>query len=168
MEIRRTLRYYWLRFRRLQDTPQQIAWGMALGVFISVTPTIPFHTIMALTLAPLLRVSPVAAFLGIQIGNPLLVHAIYLASFKVGEYLLYRDATLTLPETFTVKNMLWLLWQGGLALQVGGAIIAAPPAIISYFLTLWVIQRYRRRKARKAAGVLRLSQNPPAAPGSEA
>ncbi len=168
MTFRRFLRYHWLKLRRLQDSPQQIAWGMALGVYIGVTPTIPFHTIMALTLAPLLRVSPVAAFLGIQIGNPLLVPAIYLASYKVGEYLLYHGAALTLPETYTVKNMLWLLWQGGLALQVGGLIIAAPPAIIAYFLSLWAVQRYRRRKARKAAGVLRLSQNPPAAPGSEA
>ena len=62
-----------------------------------------------------------------------------------------------------------LLWRGGLALQVGGVILAIPPAVASYFLTLWIIKRYRRLKARKAASVPNLlSQNPPAASGPEA
>jgi uncharacterized protein (DUF2062 family) len=51
---------------------------------------------------------------------------------------------------------------------VGGIVIAVPPALISYFLTLWVVQRYRRRKAQRAADVLALSQNPPSPPGPEA
>jgi uncharacterized protein (DUF2062 family) len=168
MSVWRTLRYHWLKFLRLQDNPQKIAWGMALGVFIGITPTVPFHTVMALTLATLLRVSPVAAFLGIQAGNPLLLGPIYLASYKIGQFLLYSGAPLKLPETYTLKNFLLLLWQGGLALQVGGVVLAAPPALASYFLTLWVVRRYRQRKARKAAGVLSLSQSPPAPTGPEA
>jgi len=48
---------YWLRkhhFRdfierakTLQGDPHYVAMGMAIGVFVSVTPTIPFHTIYA-------------------------------------------------------------------------------------------------------------------------
>jgi uncharacterized protein (DUF2062 family) len=53
-------------------------------------------------------------------------------------------------------------------LQVGGIIIAIPPAVAAYFLTLWIIQRYHRRKAQKALRALHLSQNPPPAPGPEA
>jgi len=54
------------------------------------------------------------------------------------------------------------------ALQVGGFVLALPPAIVAYFLTLWIVQRYHRRKAQKALSVLRLSQNPPTASGPEA
>jgi uncharacterized protein len=167
MSLKRTLRYHWLKFRRLQDDPKKLAWGMALGVFIGVTPTVPFHTVAALTLAPLLRVSPVAAFLGIQICNPLTIPPFYLAAYKVGRHLLHKGAPLALPETYTYTDMLELLWKGGLALQVGGIALAIPPAIISYFLTLWVVQRYRQRRAPKAASVLTLSQDPPPPPGSE-
>ncbi len=49
-----------------------------------------------LTLAPLLRISPVAAVLGIQICNPLTIPPIYLASYKVGNLLLHDGAPLCL------------------------------------------------------------------------
>ena len=168
MALLRALRYHWLIFLRLQEDPRRLAWGMALGVFIGITPTIPFHTVVVLSLAALLRVSPVAAFIGIQIGNPLTVVPIYIACYKVGQFLLYRGQPLVFPETFSFKAWIDVLWQGGVALQVGGVILAIPPAIVSYFLTLWFVQRYRRRKAAKALSVLALSQNPPAASGPEA
>jgi len=168
MALRRLLRYHWLKFRRLQDDPRKIAGGMALGVFIAITPTIPFHMVGALALAALLRVSPVTAFLGIQICNPLTIPAIYLAAYKVGQFLLYRGKPLVFPETFSFEAWIAVLWQGGVALQVGGIILAIPAAIAAYFLTLWLVQRYRRRKAAKALSVLALSQNPPAASGPEA
>ena len=168
MTLQRVLRYHWLKFLRLQEDPRKLAWGMTLGVFIGITPTIPFHTVLVLSLAALLRVSPVTAFIGIQIGNPLTVPAIYLAAYKVGQFLLYRGKPLVFPETFSFKAWICVLWQGGVALQVGGVILAIPPAIVAYFLTLWIVQRYHRRKAQKALSVLRLSQNPPTASGPEA
>ena len=168
MALRRVLRYHWLKFRRLQEDPRKIAGGMALGVFIAFTPTIPFHMVGALTLAALLRVSPVTAFIGIQIGNPLTIVPIYVAAYKVGQFLLYRGKPLVFPETFSFEAWLNVLWQGGVALQVGGVVLAIPPAIVAYFVTLWIVQRYRRRKAAKALSVLALSQSPPAASGPEA
>jgi len=167
MALRRVLRYHWLKFLRLQEDPRKLAWGMALGVFIGITPTIPFHMVTALSLAALLRVSPVTAFIGIQIGNPLTIVPIYIASYKVGQFLLYRGRPLVFTETFSFKAWIDVLWQGGVALQVGGVVLAIPPAILSYFVTLWIVQRYRRRKAAKALSVLALSQNPPAASGPE-
>ncbi len=169
MNLKRSIRYYWLKFSRLQGSPRKLAWGMALGVFIGMTPTVPFHTVLALSLAPLLGVSPVAAYLGIWIMNPVTIAPIYLASYKLGKLILFGTGSLTFPENYDYHSLLQLLWQGGLALQTGGLIIAILPAIISYFLTLWAIQRYRQRKAaQKAASVLLLSQNPSETPGPEA
>ena len=168
MDLRRALRYQWLKFLRLQEDPRKLAWGMALGVFIGVTPTIPFHLVAALSLAALFRISPVTAIIGIQVGNPLTVVPIYLTAFRVGKFLLHRGKPLVFPETFSYEAWLRVLWKGGLALQVGGIIIAIPPAIVAYFLTLWVVQRYQRRKAQRALDVFNLSQKPPAAPGPEA
>jgi uncharacterized protein (TIGR03546 family) len=167
MSFSRTLRYHWLKFLRLQDEPWKIAWGMALGIFVGFTPTVPFHTVAVLFLAPLLGISPVAAFLGIQICNPLTLPPLYLAAFKVGHFLLNHGAPLRLPATYSFSDLTHLLWQGGLALQVGGVIIAIPPAIAAYFLSMWIIKRYRRLRAGKVAGAPLLPQNPPSASGSE-
>lgn len=168
MTISRTIRYQWLKFKRLQGDPRKLAWGMALGVFIGMTPTVPFHTVLVLILAPSMGISPVTAYLGIWVMNPVTIAPLYLAAYKVGQILLFRGEPLTLPATFDVESTLQLLWRGGLALQAGGVIIAIPPAIVSYFLTLWAVQRYRQRQAQKAAGVLNLPENPAAPPGPEA
>jgi uncharacterized protein (DUF2062 family) len=152
MKLRRLLRYHWLILRRQQGDPRRLAWGMALGVFIGITPTIPFHTVMALTLAPLLRASVVAAVIGIQVGNPFTVVPIYLLAYQVGNYMVFSGEPLPIPDHFTLSACLELLWRGGLALQVGGVIIALPPAVLSYFLTLWAIRRVRRRRAREIPG----------------
>ncbi|MBI4644725.1 MAG: DUF2062 domain-containing protein [Deltaproteobacteria bacterium] len=168
MNLKRTIRYQWVKFKRLQGDPRKLAWGMALGVFIGVTPTVPFHTVGALVLAPLLRISPVTAYLGIWVMNPITMGPIYLAAYKVGQFLLFRGEPLTLPATFDLPSLLQLLWRGGLALQVGGLIMAIPPAIVSYFLTLWAVQRYRQHKARKAAGVFPFPENHSAPSGPEA
>ena len=152
MTFRRVLRYHWLIFRRLQGDPRKIAWGMALGVFIGITPTVPFHTLMALTLAPLLRGSVVSAVIGIQVGNPLTLAPLYLLAYQVGKYAVFGGEALHIPENLNFSAFLDLLWRGGLALQVGGVIIAFPPAILSYFLTLWAVKRYRRRRSREAQG----------------
>jgi uncharacterized protein (DUF2062 family) len=168
MSLKRVIRYQWLKFKRLQGDPRRLAWGMALGVFIGVTPTVPFHTVTALAIAPLLRISPVTAYLGVWIMNPITMAPLYVAAYKVGQILLFQGEPLVLPATFDLPNVLDLLWRGGLALQVGGALIAIPPAIVSYFLTLWAVQRHRQHKARKAAGGFHLPQNPAPSPGPEA
>lgn len=168
MTLKRTLKYWWLKFRRLQGDPRKLAWGMALGVFIGVTPTIPFHTVLALTLAPLLRLSVVTAYMGIWISNPLTWVPQYLLAYEVGRRLLFRGEPLSIPEHLDLSAFLHLIWRGGLALQVGGLVIAVPPAVASYFLTLWVVKRYRQHRARKRPSVGLISSEHPATSGPEA
>ncbi len=173
MPPRRAIRYYWLKFKRLQDSPQKLAWGMALGVFVGMTPTVPFHTVMVLFLAPLLRVSPVTALMGMFIMNPVTMPPLYFAAYKIGEFILLQQNPLHFPETLTFYSIFNLLWRGGLALQLGGLIIALPPAVMAYFLTLWVVMRYRRVRCRlfhrcEPNGAPPVSTNHSAPPGSEA
>jgi len=168
MTLKRTLKYHWLKFRRLQGDPRRLAWGAALGVFIGVTPSIPFHTILALTLAPLLRVSMVTAYMGIWISNPVTWVPQYLLAYEVGRYLLFRGEPLNIPAHADLAAFLDLLWRGGLALQVGGVLVALPPAIAAYFFTLWAVKRYRQRRTRLVQRVHLISPEHPAASRPEA
>lgn len=164
----RKLRYNYLRFRRLKGDPRKLAWGMALGVFIGVTPTIPLHMTLAFALASLFRLSRAAAVMGCWVSNPLTIPLFYYLSFKVGQLLLFHGQPFVFPDTYSLHKLLYLGWQVNLALQVGGLVIALPPAIIAYLLTYRGIQRYRARNSRKVLRALRLSQNPVPPPGAEA
>ncbi len=166
--LKRTLRYLWLKFRRLQGSPQKLAGGMALGVFIAMTPTVPFHTVMALALAPLLRVSPVTAYIGIWVCNPLTMVPLYVLAYKIGRVLLFRGEHLIIPATFDLRAIADLGWRYGLALQLGGLILAVPFAIIAYLFTLWAVRRYRRSHPKRSSLVLPASSHGSQAPGSKA
>lgn len=167
MHWRRKIRFFYLRFRRLKGNPRKIAWSMALGVFIGVTPTIPFHMITAIILSSLFRLSRVTAVMGCWVSNPLTIPPFYYLSFKVGQLLLYQGEPFTFPATYNLPEILRLGWRINLALQLGGLVIALPFAIIAYFLTYWGIQRYRARNSRKPNRALHLSQSPVPPSGTE-
>jgi uncharacterized protein (DUF2062 family) len=168
MNLKRTVRYHFLKLRRLQGDPKKLALGAALGVFIGLTPTIPFHTVLILALAPLMRASVIAAYLGIWVSNPLTWVPQYLLAYEVGCRVLFRGEALCIPEHANVADFLGLLWRGGLALQVGGVLISLPPAIATYFLTLWAVKRYRQRRAREISSVTLIPEDRPAASRPEA
>jgi uncharacterized protein (DUF2062 family) len=169
MNLARTLKYHWLQLRRLQGDPKKLALGAALGVFIGITPTIPFHTFLILTLAPLLRISVVAAYLGIWVSNPVTWVPQYILAYEVGRFILFRgEQPLYIPDHTDFSTFLGIFLRGGLALQVGGLLIALPPAIMTYFLTLWAVKRYRQRRAREASSVPLISEDRPAASRPEA
>jgi uncharacterized protein len=130
MRLRRTLRYYWLRFKRLQDSPRKLACGMALGVFIGVTPTFPLHTFIVLALAPLLRVSFVTAYMGIWVMNPLTIAPLYYAAYKVGKLMLHRTAPWIFPSTSIF--MLWLTWYGAAAWPCNWGACSSPSPLRSW------------------------------------
>jgi uncharacterized protein (DUF2062 family) len=161
MNLKRKVKYHWLKFRRLQGDPKKVALGGAIGIFVGITPTLPFHTFMILTMAPLMRASLLAAYMGIWISNPLTWVPQYFLCYEVGRYLLFRGEPLHIPAHMNLSAFLDLLWRGGLALQVGGLILAVPSAIASYFLTLWAVKRYRQRRARL---IQRVSLIPPDRP----
>ena len=84
--------YWWQEFQRqlreLRGRPHELSLGIAIGVFIGVTPTIPFHTILAVALAGLLRASKLAAALGVWVANPLTIPVLYYTSYQLGRRIL--------------------------------------------------------------------------------
>ncbi len=60
-------------FKNLKGDPHYIALGMAIGVFVSITPTIPFHTVIALAMVIALPGSKAAAALSVWFSNPITI-----------------------------------------------------------------------------------------------
>lgn len=164
----RIIRYYYLQLQRLPGNPRRLAVAVALGAFIGITPTVPFHMILAITLSSLFRLSRLAALLGTLVSNPLTLLPTYYVCFKIGQLLLFHSEPLPFPETFNIMEILRLGWKINLALQVGGIILALPVTLAVYYLTLRVVQRYRQSQKRGSSRDLHLSQDPLPPPGVDA
>ena len=142
-----------VRIKDLQGDPRYIATGMAIGVFVGVTPTIPLHTVIAIALAFILRGSKPAAAIGVWFANPITIPFFYIGSFKLGTLILNRPIPFDVKfESITALMTLGL--DATVAMIVGGSILGILPAIAAYILTyrLMAMLRDKARKKRRAEG----------------
>ena len=161
-EPQRTIRYYYLKFIRLKGDPYTLARGVAVGTFIGITPTIPFHTVMALTLALVLRGSKVAALLATFIvSNPLTFLPQYYFSWQIGNWLTphkhsWEEVSILIDAILQGGNFAETLAALGeiginsLAILLGGGIILAIPFTIGfYFLSYWLFCSIQKKRLEK-------------------
>jgi len=87
------LRFTWIFLRmrpvfkwliRLRGSPQAIAGGFSLGLFIAFTPTIGLQIVLAFFLATVLNVNRPAAVLAVWITNPVTIPAIFTLNYWLG------------------------------------------------------------------------------------
>ena len=145
MNLREKIRQLITRFKQLNGDPHYVALGMAIGVFISVTPTIPFHTVIALALAFILRGSKAAAAIGVWFSNPITIPLFYKGSYDVGISILGNSA----PFNIEYESILELLKLGAdvtVAMITGGVILGILPSIAAYFITRRIFIKLRLRK----------------------
>lgn len=161
----RFIRYYYLKFLRLQGDPQSLARGVAIGTFIGITPTLPLNTILTLTFCLLFRASKVAGILASVVAcNPFTFFFQYYLSWRIGTTLLPGllswqrmqavMATLSSSAGFDgFKASLTAIGSLGFdaitVLLVGGALLALPFTALSYYYTLKLFTRLRNKRLKK-------------------
>ncbi|MDF1594040.1 MAG: DUF2062 domain-containing protein [Desulfobacterales bacterium] len=136
------------RAKKLQGDPHYIAVGMAIGVFVAITPTIPFHTAIALVLAFLLRGSKPAAVIAVWVSNPVTIPIFYLGSYKVGNFILGNSIPFD-PKYESLSELAKLGADATIAMLVGGVILGIVPGIASYFITRKIFTTLRARRVDK-------------------
>lgn len=145
-----------VRFVRLRGLPEEIAKGVALGIFVGMTPTFGFQMAIALFFAYLLKENRLAAILGVWITNPVTAPVIYSIEYEMGRILLSMPRA-SLPAEFTWGAYADLGWDIMYPLWVGGTLAGVILGALSYFVTLrmvpivktWRIQRWPRRHWHK-------------------
>ena len=148
----RGVKLQFLRFARLSGSPDDIAKGMALGIFIGMTPTFGFQMAIAIFCAWLLRENKLAAAVGVWITNPLTAPFIYALEYETGRVLLSMER-LHLPGTLSFAALRSLGWQVVVPLCFGSLLYALVSGALAYSLTLrmipllrnWRIPRWPRR-----------------------
>ena len=146
--IRAFVRYFYDRFLRLHGSPEQVAWGAALGFFVAMTPTMGIQTLLAVPVAAFFRINKVAAAATVWLTNPLSAPFVYGFNYVVGAKLLGYP----LKAVFFSSPSWETLWHSSksvfLSLMVGGTLTGVVVGVAGYFLTLGMV-RAAREKARR-------------------
>jgi len=152
------IHYYWLLLQRMHGDPGVLARGIALGTFIGLMPIIPLHTLAIVCCSPLLKASPLAAFVvSIIVSNPVTIPLEYFAAWKVGTII--TGFSIPWAEVSSLLDQVEHtdLWHACLfiihksvrlieAMLVGGVVVALPSGIAAYFISFHF---YKRRIDRK-------------------
>jgi len=159
---RRIIRYYYLRFIHLQGDPVYLARGTSIGVFIGITPTIPLHTILAVTIPYVLRASRIAALLAtVAVSNPFTFLPQYYFSWQLGTWVTGKDLSwdrisvvlesLTSHSGFKagMSALAGLGWDTIVILVLGGCVLAFPFALLSYIFSLRLFLMVRKRRKKR-------------------
>ena len=132
-----------IRLIRLRAEPDAIARGMALGLFIGMTPTFGVQMFLALIFAFLLRQNKIAALIGVWCTNPVTAPIIYGLEFEIGRLFLGMPRP-EAPLAFTWEALTALGWQLVAPFCVGSLVLGIPVALIGYALTLRFIPLLRQ------------------------
>ncbi|GIW96794.1 MAG: hypothetical protein KatS3mg111_0127 [Pirellulaceae bacterium] len=142
------------------DPPHRLALGIAIGMFVTFTPFIGIQTFLAIFLSWLLGANKLVGAPLVWLSNPFTFIPIYYPCYWVGCKLLGRptggeewrqildswEALLANPQVqWTDRVEFWWnsLWQFMGPLGLGCAIVATAVGVVSYYLSLYLIRRYR-------------------------
>jgi uncharacterized protein (DUF2062 family) len=151
-KCRRSARIYYLRLRRLKGEPHEIAGGLAIGVFIALTPTIPLQTILAVSLAFVFRVSKLAAFLALWVNNPVSMAFIYFLDYQIGGLFVGTAGPQILNAGFSISHLVNLGWGFAFPLLIGGAVTGLGSAVLAYFVFRYLYTLLQRKRSRRLRG----------------
>lgn len=127
-----------IRFARLNGTPDDIAKGTALGIFIGMTPTMGMQMPIAVFFAWLLKENKIAAALGVWITNPVTAPFIYALEYETGRILLGYPR-IQFPDELTFELFKKLGWEFAAPLCAGSLLYAVICGILTYAIALRMV-----------------------------
>ena len=167
-----TLRKALRRIIYSRSSTPSIAAGVALGVFIGLTPTVGFQMLIAALLATVFRVNRLAAVLPVWITNPLTIVPIYFFEFRVGSWVTGSRGGGHVIERLTVLSgrisevsirdlrgtmgaLVAAMGQLGanilVPIIIGSLIVGVVSAAAAYPAALWTVSAVRRRRELRSA-----------------
>jgi uncharacterized protein (DUF2062 family) len=166
----RRLREHATAVLHLDEEPSRLAAGMAVGVFIGVTPFYGLHTLLALAAAYIFRLNKAATITGAWLNLPWFAPFVYGFCLRLGEAVLSGDwSRFSLATVYelagsaghylranpretagTLWQVVWdLLFAASKPLFVGTLIVGTVLGVVAYFVTLEAVRDVRRLRARR-------------------
>lgn len=147
LNLKRTLRYHYLRVLRQRTSSHGLAMGLAVGVFaafLPYLPVVPLHTLAAVGLAWALRGSAFVALTTVFVAGPVVPFLFWWLMLRLGQ------VAMPLPDVewagLDVQGLLDIGWRGLAVLTLGGVILGVPAGVATYLGARPAIAGYRRRR----------------------
>lgn len=148
VNLKRKIRLTYLKILRIDDPPERIARGAAIGVAVGVLPTFGIGIIFSLAFAVVFNANKAASVLGGLIMNPLTSPIFLAMSVFTGAFIMGKDYHAIYAQ-MAEKGFLSGAGSATLAFMAGNLVITAVSTIASYYIVRnWVI-RHRRKKEEK-------------------
>ena len=88
----RTVKYFVLLFVRKEDSPENIAHGLAMGIFVGFLPIIPFQTVFILLICTIFKTNKLAGVIGsTALTNPFSAIPVFYAQHFLGRIFLLHE-----------------------------------------------------------------------------
>ncbi|MEM6306249.1 MAG: DUF2062 domain-containing protein [Pseudomonadota bacterium] len=166
----RAFTYVKHRMQRLPDSPERIARGIWVGVFVTFSPLFGLHFLISVVIARLMKANILAALMATFVGNPLTFPFIAVASLQTGHWLLGTQMSVAEFRALSAKfaNAGSDLWHNALAIftdekvdwsglaifsrdvfypyLIGGILPGVICATIAYYLCVPVLHAYQKRR----------------------
>lgn len=153
--FKRWTKYWYLRLMRQKSSPKNLAAAMALGMFIGAMPIMPFQSVVVIALAFVMRVNKLAAWLATCYSNAATMVPFYFFLYEIGELITQLEVAFD-PQHLEMEQLIHAGWDVFIVMFAGGLAFGIPATIITYFVSLFAIRRYRERRAirllRKRSG----------------
>jgi len=155
--LKRLKDFFIYRVLHVDDTPHRIALGVAIGIFVTWTPTITLQMVLTVALSALLRANKAVGVPFVWISNPFTLVPIYYPNYLVGAWLLRTpnawDSVVAALSVEGVWNKIKALpaagWDVFWPMWVGSIIVGLVLGTLSYFATRYAVVKYRAHRHRK-------------------
>ncbi len=137
----------------IQDSPEKIAAGFAIGVFFGIFPTLGLGGLLSIGVAWMFGVNTAAALVGTLAGIPLLSPLVITVSGWIGGTLLGEDwgyiASMLKQHGFRTAEFRQALKEGFHMYLLGNTVLSLLCAMAGYLFTHALVVDYQRRKVKK-------------------
>jgi len=128
-----SFKFYLKKLTELRESPDKLARGLALGVFIGFLPIIGFQVITAVIIALFTRANKVAAAVGTHVTNPWTTIPILILDYYVGCFVLRKHACVPHIDFSSFGALLNSGKEILLPMFIGGVILGSIFSVLSYF-----------------------------------
>jgi len=139
------IREFLHKLYELNVTPNEIAFGFAVGVFLGVFPTFGIGTLLAIGICAIFRLNYIAAVAGsFIIMNPITTPFFWLLSAGAGGLVFAKDSKAIILE---IKSGRVFASLGDITViyLVGSLIVGVIVGVVSYFVVKGVFERRQKR-----------------------
>jgi uncharacterized protein (DUF2062 family) len=153
-DFRHWLRYQYVKLVRLNDSPEKVAGGLALGVVLGILPTFGLGVVLAVLIAGPLKVNRVSAIIGTLVMNPWTTPFFWALSYLAGSLVLGNNIHEALSSVKSIETQTGL-WKDILTKRlllpyiIGNVIVTAMAAASFYVAGLYFVKEYRKAKKKR-------------------